>query len=188
MSTIVECVAYLVGSAGEKGGALSEDGFQALTPTFQSRLNHLIASVANEDGTPLTDRQVAQRIQGAGVSVTYQYINLLRSGRKTNPTFKIVQGLADAFGVPPGYFFDDSIYQQSLRDLAQRRAADELDALANAPGAVQLAVKARGLGPHDLAAVMLFVDGLLEAERRRGPQGGRGSQGGHSEPGRALGP
>jgi transcriptional regulator with XRE-family HTH domain len=151
---------------------LSADETRAPAPTFQSRLNHLIVSAARSDGAQLTDRQIAERVCETGVSVTHQYINHLRSGRKTNPSLKIVQGLADAFGVPPGFFFDDTVYRRTVRDLAQRRAADELEALANDPGAVQLAVRARGLGPRDLAAVMSFVEDLLEADRGRG-KGGR---------------
>jgi len=50
---------------------------------------------------------VAEALTRDGVSVTSVYLSQLRSGRKTNPSARLVGGLASFFGVSVAYFFDE---------------------------------------------------------------------------------
>src|SRR4051794_3884949 len=40
------------------------------------------------------------------VSITTAYLSQLRNGQRTNPSYNVLEALADFFGVSPSYFFD----------------------------------------------------------------------------------
>ena len=101
-----------------------------------SRLEHLFRTVHPADRGPYTPGDVAAAINAdAGEDViSGQYIWLLRTGRRDNPTYKHLIAIARFFGVSPMYFFDESetdrgavpaevalaLQDDAVRDLALR--------------------------------------------------------------------
>lgn len=141
-------------------------------PAFTERLNHLFTSVRPRDGREYSNEHVAVEIgRASGVTISQSYIWQLRKGKKDNPTLKHIQALADFFGVPAAYFFDDEvtarvnqqletlIAEQARRDASQ---ADEQAAL--------MAMRAGELSPERRQQVMDLLDVVhaLERAERRG--------------------
>lgn len=106
--------------------------------TLAQKLDRLFELTKDRGGNMVRYEDLAERAaQHCGEPVSAGYIRHLRSGERDNPTFKVIHGLAHAFGVPVGYFFDDAVSAEIQRDLefAQSlRAAGVTD------------IQARGLG------------------------------------------
>src|SRR5262245_11519515 len=94
-------------------------GVQPPIRTFADRLNHLFETVHPRDRGPYSDREVADAInaESDGKRIDRSYIWMLRTGRRDNPTLKHIEALAEFFGVPPAYFFDDATAEQVAREL-----------------------------------------------------------------------
>lgn len=90
-------------------------------PHLAERLNLLFTTVPREVGSkqPYTIEQAAEEITAAGVPVTGRYLNQLRSGNRDNPSARLLGAIANLFGVPVSYFFDD---EQAARVEAQLEA------------------------------------------------------------------
>ncbi|MDQ6673025.1 MAG: XRE family transcriptional regulator, partial [Chloroflexota bacterium] len=57
-----------------------------------------------------TYREVAEGIRGLGFApISATYVWQLRTGHRSNPTMKHVEGLAAFFDVPVNYFFNDDV-------------------------------------------------------------------------------
>jgi transcriptional regulator with XRE-family HTH domain len=50
----------------------------------------------------------AEDLSAAGYTVTSGYLRQLRSGKRRNPTARLLAGIAKLFEVPITYFFDDA--------------------------------------------------------------------------------
>jgi transcriptional regulator with XRE-family HTH domain len=103
-----------------------------------SRLDRLFRTVRRPDGKSYTPADVAAVInEAAGEQVTSgTYVWQLRTGRRDNPTYKLLVGLSRFFGVSPAYFFDDAetdrgtippevalaLRDDAVRDIALRSA------------------------------------------------------------------
>ena len=128
--------------ADEDGGGL---------PHLADRLNELFARVPRP-GTvqPYSNDRAAEELSSAGVSVTGAYLGQLRSGKKSNPSARLVAGIAELFDVPVTYFFDEAQAQ---------RITDQLDGLvairsANVRGIVARSVGVSDAGLASLAAIL----------------------------------
>lgn len=95
------------------------------------KLNCLFARVTGRDGREYSNEHVASAIRDASdVTISQSYIWQLRKSKKDNPTLKHLQALADFFGVPAAYFFDDEVTDRVSAQLAaleaerQRRAVN----------------------------------------------------------------
>ncbi|MET9414638.1 helix-turn-helix domain-containing protein [Streptomyces klenkii] len=73
------------------------------------KLNHLFTNVIPPGRGQYSTDEVARAITADGVPISASYIWLLRKGQRDNPTLRHLEGLARFFGVPPAYFFDDSV-------------------------------------------------------------------------------
>lgn len=83
------------------------------------RLNYLFSNIHPAGGT-YTNAHVAEEISGkpdeyGGVSLTEQYLSMLRNGRRTNPRPDILRALAKFFAVPVGYLIGDLPESQAAR-------------------------------------------------------------------------
>lgn len=82
------------------------------------RLNYLFARM-HPPGAPYTNAYVAEAISGGDeygpVSLTEQYLSMLRNGRRTNPSPDVLRALARYFGVPVGYLLGDLSPSQAER-------------------------------------------------------------------------
>lgn len=85
---------------------LSDDWAQRIA----RRLTHLHATVR------LSDEEVARGLTAWGFSCTHQYVQQLRTGRKWNPTVKVVFGLAAVFHLPATYFVADDEEAKRIND------------------------------------------------------------------------
>ncbi|MFD9890072.1 XRE family transcriptional regulator [Amycolatopsis sp. NPDC059027] len=128
--------------------------------TLADRLNYLFDTV--QDGRlmrPYTNGEVARAVVAAGGSLSENYLWMLRNGQKDNPTFKHLKAIADFFGVPAGYFFDDAV---------EGRLRDQLAALKAATGSGDIrlmASRAGELSPENRRKIVDMVDMVYRLER-----------------------
>ena len=144
---------------------------------FADKLNHLFAVTKSPDGDEYSNDFVADSITAAGTKISGTYVWQLRKRKRDNPTIKHVEGLAQFFGVPFNYFFDDDVtdrVDQQLRDLAAEQ--ERLRAQAGDPEAQLIAMRAGELTPSRRQLVMdlldvVYRDQQAEQERSRGGEG-----------------
>lgn len=126
--------------------------------TVAQKLETLFRTVHPASRGEYTLEEVASGIRDrGGPTISASYIWQLRKGVKDNPTKKHMEALADFFGVPPAYFFDD--------DAAARIEAElgVLAALRDA-GVRQVALRSAGLSPKSLAAITTIIQSVREME------------------------
>lgn len=143
--------------------------------SLADKLNHLFASVHPRDGAEYSNEQVASAIVQTGVTISQSYIWQLRKSKKDNPTIKHLQALADFFGVPAAYFFDDEVADRVDRQLDDIRAEQaRLHEIAGGSEVRLMAMRAGELSPQGRKQVMDMLDvvyRLERAERRGGTNG-----------------
>jgi len=125
-------------------------------PGLAEKLNHLFATVPAPTRSGLySNDSAAHALEERGVTVSGVHISHLRSGRRDNPSARLLAALADLFGVPIGYFFDPTM---------EDRINDELEALAAVKDdrAKNLMLRARGISPQS----MEHLEGILERIRQ----------------------
>lgn len=109
-----------------------------------------------------THEEVARGVtEAGGPSISATYVWMLRTGKRDNPTKHHLEALAKFFGVSPAYFFDEARGAQIEEQLAA--AAAMRDA-----GVRTIALRASGLSPQSLAAVMSMVERVRELENQHG--------------------
>jgi transcriptional regulator with XRE-family HTH domain len=124
---------------------------------FATRLTHLIVTIHPRGHAPYTDDEIAQQVTLFGVKVSREYIRLLRTGGRPNPSFEVIGALAHVFGVDPSYFFDDA---------TAVRVDEQLDALAllRDEGVQNVAMRANGLSTRGLQVVLAVIEQLRDVE------------------------
>ena len=142
-------------------------------PTLADKINYLFATVRprGDSKREYSNEHVAAEIGRVnGVTISQSYIWQLRKGKKDNPTLKHLQALADFFGVPAAYFFDEEVNARvnvQLQRLAAEQARRELNA--DHDQAVVMAMRAGELSPERRKQIMDLLDvvyRLEQAERR----------------------
>ncbi|MFC0863796.1 helix-turn-helix domain-containing protein [Sphaerimonospora cavernae] len=125
--------------------------------SLAEKIDRLFEVVLRPDREQYRNEEVAGACREAtGETFSATYLWQLRNGRRTNPTKRHLEALAQFFQVPPAYFFDD---EQS------ERIAEELELLgALRDNAVrQIALRAVTLSPEGLDT----ISDVIEAIRRR---------------------
>lgn len=111
--------------------------------SLAEKLDHLFTTVRRRNGQEYSYEEVASLIAAKGVTISQSYIWQLRKGKKDNPSVKHVQALAEFFGVPANYFFDDVVTDRVDEQLEQLRAEQvRLNALANSDEGRLMAMRA----------------------------------------------
>lgn len=82
----------------------SRDGSEA-GEIFAERLNRLFAVVRPVGRGPYSNTEVVGLLQARGYRLSKAYLSQLRNGRRVRPRRSTVEGLAEFFGVPPGYLY-----------------------------------------------------------------------------------
>ncbi len=143
--------------------------------TLAERLDHLFATVRRPDGQEYTNEYVANAVTAKGVTISQSYIWQLRKQKKDNPTLKHLQALADFFGVPPAYFFDDAVAGQIDEQIEALRAERErLSEAGSGTEARLMAMRAGELSPDRRRQVMELLDVVYRLEQaERGDQPGK---------------
>ncbi|MDQ8707193.1 helix-turn-helix domain-containing protein [Streptomyces sp. LHD-70] len=127
--------------------------------TLAARLNHLFEVIHPAGRSrPYSNDEVATLLQEqGGPTVSGTYLWQLRTGRRDNPTKRHLEALADFFGVPVAYFFDDDVARRVGSDL------ETLQRLREA-GVQNVALRAVGLSPKSMDAVLAMIDRVRELE------------------------
>ena len=122
------------------------------------------------DGQPYSNARIAAKIEQCmpGFSVTATTIWNIRTGKSENPSWRLIEGLAKAFGVSPLYFSEED-------ETEAQRTQDEWALLAALRDATvrQLALRAQGMTPESLATVLELVERVRQLE---GHEANRASQ------------
>ena len=141
--------------------------------TLAQRLDHLFNTVRRPDGQEYTNEFVANAVSAKGVTISQSYIWQLRKQKKDNPTLKHLQALADFFGVPPAYFFDDAVADRIDDRIEALRV--ERERLSETNGDARLmAMRAGELSPDRRRQVMELLDVVYKLEQaERGDQPGK---------------
>lgn len=113
------------------------------------------------DGQPYSNARIAAKIEQCvpGFSVTATTIWNIRTGKSENPSWRLIEGLAKAFGVSPLYFSDED-------ETEAQQTQDELALLAalRDTSVRQLALRAQGMTPESLATVLELVERVRQLE------------------------
>ena len=124
---------------------------------LSDKIDHLFQVVRPAKGE-YTHEQVAKAIEErGGPTISASYLWQLRKGLRDNPTKKHLEALADFFGVPPAYFFDEA---------AAERIDAELDLLASMRDADvrHVALRASGLSTQTLKAITDMIERARQLE------------------------
>ncbi|UGY94274.1 helix-turn-helix domain-containing protein [Streptomyces gobiensis] len=83
------------------------------------RLNYLFANM-HPPGSPYTNAYVAEEIsrrtdEYGGISLSEQYLSMLRNAKRANPSPDVLRALAKFFAVPVGYLLGDLSQAQAER-------------------------------------------------------------------------
>ena len=159
------CPALLVVTVGGMG--VAEGGGPAPRRTIAEKLENLFRTVQGPRGEYSLEEVAAGIRERGGPTISASYIWQLRKGVKDNPTKKHMEALADFFGVPAAYFFDDEAAERIEAELAM------LAALRDA-GVRRVALRAAGLSPGTLAAIQAIIESAREVEGLRDPPAAEG--------------
>lgn len=137
---------------------------QAGVPHLAERLDVLFRTVPRP-GTSATwtNEAVAEALTERGVSVTAPYLSQMRTGRRFNPSAQLLAGIAEFFGVPLTYFFEE-----------HERIADQLDSLARVRDAQWSALLARThhLSEESQADLVAIMEAVLRVREGGETHGG----------------
>jgi len=137
---------------------VAEEGDEGGLPRLADRLNVLFARVPRRGGTqPYSNDGAAEELSSAGVSVTGAYLSQLRSGKRNNPSARLLAAIADLFEVPVTYFFDAD---QAASIEAQ---LDTLAALRNA-GVRGIVTRTAGVSDAGIANLAAILEQLRQME------------------------
>jgi transcriptional regulator with XRE-family HTH domain len=139
-----------------------------MSDRLADKLNHLFRQVRPRGSQEYSNEQVASAISTTGVTISQSYIWQLRKAKKDNPTMRHLQALADFFGVPAAYFFDDDVEGRVNEQLAALRAEqDRLTQLANSSDVQLMAMRAGELSPKGRRQVMELLDVVYQLEQTK---------------------
>lgn len=125
-------------------------------PDLADKLNRLFETVPGPGRSGFHSNDTAAKaLTERGVPVSGVHISHLRSGRRRNPSAQLLAAIADLFGVPIGYFFNDDLESEITARLGQLTAMQD-------ERAVALMMRAQGLSPES----MENLEAILERMRR----------------------
>ena len=131
---------------------------EAAARSLAGKVDRLFRTVRPSGRGEYTYQEVAEALrERGGPTISATYVWQLRKGIRDNPTKKHLEALADFFGVPPAYFFDDE---------AAARIQAELSLLAALRDASvrNVALRARGLSPQSLDAITDMIERVRQLE------------------------
>ncbi|MEU5437997.1 helix-turn-helix transcriptional regulator [Streptomyces sp. NPDC020719] len=132
--------------------------------SLADRINFLFSVTRDPNGRQYSNEQIAAAIRTTGVAISQSYIWQLRKNKKTNPTLRHLQALADFFRVPVSYFFDDCIADR-LEPVISRFEATVTDSQIRL-----IVLRTEQLSEERRRQVLEFLDVIsrLEQAERRG--------------------
>jgi len=122
------------------------------------KLGRLFRAIHPRGRGEYTYREVADGIRQRGLApISGTYVWQLRTGQRSNPTMKHIEGLAAFFGVPVNYFFNDDVATRVDTEL------DMIVALRETP-IRHIALRASGLSPESLSAIAEMIEHVRRLE------------------------
>lgn len=135
--------------------------------TLAEKLDHLFGTVRPKGRGEYSFEEVSSSIRDrGGPTISASYIWQLRKGLRDNPTKRHLEALADFFGVPPSYFFDDDA-------TAQIEAQLEVLAALRDASVRRMALRASGLSEESISAVAETIERLRHLEGLPGSDASR---------------
>ncbi|MGP4001052.1 XRE family transcriptional regulator [Streptomyces sp. 8N706] len=134
--------------------------------SLADKLNRLFATVRPDPDHEYSNEHVAASIRETDVSISQSYIWQLRKSRKTNPTLRHLQGLANFFGVPVAYFVEDKVTDRitaQLEVLAAEQA--RLQEATQSSDVKLMAMRAGQLSREHRKQVMDLLDVVYRLEQ-----------------------
>ena len=133
-------------------------GIGAPPKTLAEKVDLLFRTVRAPKGGEYSYEQVAKAVKSAGgPTISASYLWLLRQGQRDNPTMRHLEALANFFGVPAGYFFDDELAASVHEQLAVLALLRDHDVR-------KVALRASGLSRESLSTVTEIVDRMRMLE------------------------
>lgn len=133
-------------------------GNQSPPRTLAEKLDRLFTTFHPRSGKEHTYKDVVEAIQAkGGPTISVGYLWQLRKGVKDNPTKKQLESLADFFGVPPAFFFDDEAAERIDAELALLSAFRDAEVR-------QIAFRAAGLSTQSLHRIAELIDHVRQLE------------------------
>jgi transcriptional regulator with XRE-family HTH domain len=137
---------------------MADDEESGGLPHLADRLNVLFARVPRRNShQTYSNERAAEELTDAGVSVTGAYLSALRSGRRNNPSARLLAAIAELFEVPITYFFDD---EQARKIESQ---LNTLGALRSA-GVRGIVARSAGVSEEGLANLAAILEQLRKVE------------------------
>lgn len=126
--------------------------------TLAEKLDRLFRTIHPRNRAEYSYEEVAEAIRSrGGPTVSATYLWQLRKGARDNPTKKHLEAIADFFGVPPGYFFEEETTERIDAEL-------ELLAALRDASVRQMALRAFGLSPESLGAIREMIERVRQLE------------------------
>lgn len=137
----------------EDDGASS--GHSSVLSSFAGRLDYLFRTVHPRSQRPYSYDFVAEAVSAQGIDISGNYIWMLRTGRRDNPTLRHMEGLARFFGVSTAFLSD--------QDEAERVSGQltKLSALALS-GVEHVAMRGATVEASTLDAITALLDQVRE--------------------------
>lgn len=136
--------------------------------TLADRINWLFRNVKPEgQDREYSGRDVVSGVQSRGTELSNSHLSELRRGAKSNPTLRVLQGLAEFFEVKVAFFFDDDVAREVEADVALRNAMRDAQVR-------DLAFRVAGLAPDKRDAMYRLLSRTLNDYKGDNLAGGSG--------------
>lgn len=127
--------------------------------TLADRINYLFATHrpdGADDRDEYTGKYVVQALRATGTEISESHLSELRRGIKTNPTLRVLEGLASFFEVRVGFLLGDPHATQEVFAQAElRRAMRDAEVR-------DVATRVAGLAPSQRQAMNRLLADLLQ--------------------------
>ena len=118
------------------------------------KLDCLFQEFKNPQGKEYTYQEIEE---GTGRAVTSTYVWKLRTGKASNPGFRVLKALSEFFQVPVSYFFEDDVSPDYLQEM---KLASQL----RKQGVAQIALRASDLDARGQQAVLEMIEYVRKAQ------------------------
>jgi transcriptional regulator with XRE-family HTH domain len=125
--------------------------------TLAEKIERLFTIVRPAKGEYSYDHVARTIEERGGPTISASYLWQLRKGSRDNPTKKHLEALADFFGVPPAYFFDDETAARIDAELDLLAAVRDTDVR-------HVALRASGLSTQTLKAITEMIERARQLE------------------------
>jgi len=126
-------------------------------PDLAAKLNRLFETIPRPGGGPYTNEAAAKALSTAGVTVSAQHMWYLRTGKRDNPSFRLLEGVAGLFGVPLSYFSDPEVEAQIAAELSALAALRD-------SGVKSLLMRTHGVSPRNMEHLGAILDQIRKLE------------------------